>query len=102
MRYNVWGMTFILGELKKEQLNFGNRGTAHRIRFCFLSCGQKKFELSDLTNYVSLSLGLSGSGKSTLTHAKHDGKYQLEVLHDDAFYYFVNNGFLNCIRTFLF
>ena len=29
--------------------------------------------------------GLSGSGKSTLTHAKHDGKYDVTVLHDDAF-----------------
>ena len=29
--------------------------------------------------------GLSGSGKSTLTHAKHDGKYGVTVLHDDAF-----------------
>ena len=29
--------------------------------------------------------GVSGSGKSTITHAKHDGKYGIKVLHDDAF-----------------
>ena len=30
-------------------------------------------------------VGASGSGKSTLTHAKHGGKYDIKVLHDDAF-----------------
>ena len=30
-------------------------------------------------------LGHNGSGKSTLTHAKHGGKYEIKVLHDDAF-----------------
>ena len=29
--------------------------------------------------------GLSGSGKSTLTHEMYDGKYDITVLHDDAF-----------------
>ncbi|ROR23462.1 phosphoenolpyruvate carboxykinase, partial [Mobilisporobacter senegalensis] len=29
--------------------------------------------------------GLSGSGKSTITHAAHGGKYDITVLHDDAF-----------------
>jgi len=29
--------------------------------------------------------GLSGSGKSTITHAKHGGKFDITVLHDDAF-----------------
>jgi phosphoenolpyruvate carboxykinase (ATP) len=29
--------------------------------------------------------GLSGSGKSTLTHAKHEGKYEVTVLHDDSY-----------------
>ena len=30
-------------------------------------------------------IGHTGSGKSTLTHAKHGGKYEIKVLHDDAF-----------------
>ena len=29
--------------------------------------------------------GLSGSGKSTITHDVHSGKYDVTVLHDDAF-----------------
>lgn len=36
--------------------------------------------------YVASFFGLSGSpGKSTLTHSKHDNKYEVKVLHDDAF-----------------
>ena len=38
-----------------------------------------------LPAFVASVYGLSGSGKSTLTHAKHDGKYEIKVLHDDAF-----------------
>ena len=34
---------------------------------------------------VVVVIGPSGSGKSTLTHAKHGGKYDIKVLHDDAF-----------------
>jgi phosphoenolpyruvate carboxykinase (ATP) len=41
--------------------------------------------LKDGRNYVASVFGLSGSGKSTLTHAKHGGKYDVTVLHDDAF-----------------
>jgi len=39
--------------------------------------------------------GLSGSGKSTITHAKHDGKYDITVLHDDAFV--INNDDLSTV-----
>src|SRR5699024_2791628 len=35
--------------------------------------------------YTMASFGLSGSGKSTITLAKHGDKYQVDVLHDDAF-----------------
>lgn len=41
---------------------------------------------------MSPFFGLSGSGKSTLTHAKHEGKYAVEVLHDDAFIISLENG----------
>ena len=36
-------------------------------------------------SFQAAVFGLSGSGKSTITHAKHDNKYDITVLHDDAF-----------------
>ena len=53
----------------------------------YASChgGQKEYILPDGRKYVASVYGLSGSGKSTLTHAKHNGKYEIKVLHDDAF-----------------
>lgn len=53
----------------------------------YASChgGQKEYTLADGSKYVASVFGLSGSGKSTLTHAKHGGKYEIQVLHDDAF-----------------
>ncbi len=53
----------------------------------FVSChgGLKIFKKTDGLDYVASFFGLSGSGKSTLTHAKHKGKYDIKVLHDDAF-----------------
>jgi phosphoenolpyruvate carboxykinase (ATP) len=53
----------------------------------YASChgGQKEYTLADGSKYVASVYGLSGSGKSTLTHAKHGGKYEIKVLHDDAF-----------------
>ncbi|WP_034550442.1 phosphoenolpyruvate carboxykinase (ATP) [Carnobacterium funditum] len=86
----ILGMNYF-GELKKATLTLA-WGTAHRIGFASCHGGQKKFELSDHTNYVSAFFGLSGSGKSTLTHAKHDGKYPIEVLHDDAFIISLTDG----------
>src|SRR5690606_3911041 len=35
---------------------------------------------------------LSGSGKSTLTHAKHDGKFDITILHDDAYVISTEDG----------
>ncbi|HBC98929.1 MAG TPA: phosphoenolpyruvate carboxykinase, partial [Lachnoclostridium sp.] len=53
----------------------------------YASChgGQKEYNLTDGSKYVASVFGLSGSGKSTITHAKHGGKYDVTVLHDDAF-----------------
>ena len=53
----------------------------------YASChgGQKRYNLAANKSYVASVFGLSGSGKSTITHAKHGGKYDITVLHDDAF-----------------
>lgn len=72
------------GELKKGTLTLG-WGTAARQGYAVAHGGLKKFIRDDNESYVSAFFGLSGSGKSTLTHAKHDHKYEIEVLHDDAF-----------------
>jgi phosphoenolpyruvate carboxykinase (ATP) len=86
----ILGLNYF-GELKKATLTLA-WGTAHRIGFASCHGGQKKFTLPNDTNYVSAFFGLSGSGKSTLTHAKHNGKYPIEVLHDDAFIISLTDG----------
>lgn len=86
----ILGMNYF-GELKKATLTLA-WGTAHRMGYASCHGGQKKFTLADGTNYVSAFFGLSGSGKSTLTHAKHNHKYQIEVLHDDAFIISLTDG----------
>ncbi len=48
--------------------------------------------MSDGSKVILGVFGLSGSGKSTITHAKHDGKYDITALHDDAFIISVNDG----------
>lgn len=72
------------GELKKGTLTLG-WGTAARQGYAVAHGGLKQFIRDDKESYVSAFFGLSGSGKSTLTHAKHDDKYEIQVLHDDAF-----------------
>ena len=59
----------------------------------YVSChGGLKIFRKEGESYVASFFGLSGSGKSTLTHAKHDNKYDIEVLHDDAFVISVEDG----------
>lgn len=72
------------GELKKGTLTLG-WGTAARQGYAVSHGGLKDFKKEDGSHHVASFYGLSGSGKSTLTHAKHDGKYEIVVLHDDAF-----------------
>ncbi len=72
------------GELKKGTLTQA-WGTAARQGFVSCHGGLKKFSNEGGDAHVTAFFGLSGSGKSTLTHAKHDGKYDVTVLHDDAF-----------------
>ena len=86
----ILGMNYF-GELKKATLTLA-WGTAHRLGYVACHGGQKKFTLTNGKNYVSAFFGLSGSGKSTLTHAKHEHKYKVEVLHDDAFIISLKNG----------
>ena len=79
----ILGMRYF-GEHKKGTLTMV-WAIANRNGYASCHGGQKEYLLSDGSKYVASVYGLSGSGKSTLTHAKHDGKYEIKVLHDDAF-----------------
>ena len=60
-------------------------GIAARNGYASCHGGLKRYTTKDGKKFVLAAFGLSGSGKSTITHAKHDGKYEVMVLHDDAF-----------------
>ncbi len=79
----ILGMRYF-GEYKKGTLTMAWT-IANRNGYASCHGGQKEYTLSDGSKYVASVYGLSGSGKSTLTHAKHGGKYEIKVLHDDAF-----------------
>ncbi len=79
----ILGMRYF-GEHKKGTLTIA-WAIANRNGYASCHGGQKEYTLADGRKYVASVFGLSGSGKSTLTHAKHDGKYGVTVLHDDAF-----------------
>jgi len=86
----ILGMRYF-GEFKKGTLTLA-WGTANRNGFAACHGGQKRYNLEDGRKYVVGVFGLSGSGKSTITHAKHSGKYDITVLHDDAFVINSENG----------
>ncbi|MGP6139631.1 MULTISPECIES: phosphoenolpyruvate carboxykinase (ATP) [unclassified Jeotgalibaca] len=86
----ILGMQYF-GEFKKGTLTLA-WGTAHRNEYVACHGGQKAFYLDDGSSYVASFFGLSGSGKSTLTHAKHENKYDVKVLHDDAFIINLQDG----------
>lgn len=71
------------GELKKATLTLA-WATAHRNGYVASHGGMKQYQLTN-KKYTMATYGLSGSGKSTITLAEHDKKYQVTVLHDDAF-----------------
>ena len=77
------GMRYF-GEHKKGTLTLA-WDTA--VRHGYASChgGLKRYTLSNKKTFVAAVFGLSGSGKSTITHARHDGKYPITIVHDDAF-----------------
>jgi phosphoenolpyruvate carboxykinase (ATP) len=79
----ILGMRYF-GEHKKGTLTLA-WAIANRNGYASCHGGQKRYKLDNDSTYVASFFGLSGSGKSTLTHAKHDGKYKVTVLHDDAF-----------------
>lgn len=79
----ILGMRYF-GEHKKGTLTLA-WGIANRHGYAACHGGQKRYNLKDGSKFIVGVFGLSGSGKSTITHAKHGGKYDITVLHDDAF-----------------
>ena len=79
----ILGMRYF-GEHKKGTLTIA-WAIANRNGYASCHGGQKEYTLKDGHKFVASVYGLSGSGKSTITHAKHNGKYGVLVLHDDAF-----------------
>ena len=79
----ILGMRYF-GEFKKGTLTLA-WGSAARNGYASCHGGCKCYNLSDNKKYTVAVFGLSGSGKSTITHAKHGGKFDVTVLHDDAF-----------------
>lgn len=85
----ILGMNYF-GEIKKGTLTLA-WGTAARNGYVACHGGLKIFRTESDT-HVAAFFGLSGSGKSTLTHAKHGGRYDIQVLHDDAFIVSIADG----------
>ncbi len=79
----ILGMKYF-GEFKKGTLTLA-WGTAVRNGFVACHGGLKRYNLDNGDIFVAAVFGLSGSGKSTITHSDHDKKYNITVLHDDAF-----------------
>lgn len=78
----ILGMRYF-GEHKKGTLTLA-WGTAARNGYASCHGGMKRYNLDGKT-FQAAVFGLSGSGKSTITHARHNNKYDITVLHDDAF-----------------
>ncbi len=78
----ILGMRYF-GEHKKGTLTLA-WGAAARNGYVSCHGGMKRYNLSG-KSYQAAVFGLSGSGKSTITHARHNDKYDITVLHDDAF-----------------
>ena len=80
----ILGMRYF-GEHKKGTLTLA-WGAAARNGYASCHGGMKRYNnLEGGKSFQVAVFGLSGSGKSTITHAKHGGKYDITVLHDDAF-----------------
>ena len=79
----ILGMRYF-GEHKKGTLTLA-WGAAARNGYASCHGGMKRYNLDNGKSFQVAVFGLSGSGKSTITHAKHDNKYNITVLHDDAF-----------------
>lgn len=82
----ILGMRYF-GEHKKGTLTLA-WGAAARNGYASCHGGMKRYNLGnkkEKKSFQAAVFGLSGSGKSTITHAKHNNKYNITVLHDDAF-----------------
>ena len=79
----ILGMRYF-GEHKNGTLTMA-WAIANRNGYAACHGGQKEYIFKDGSTFVASVYGLSGSGKSTLTHARHNDKYDIKVLHDDAF-----------------
>jgi phosphoenolpyruvate carboxykinase (ATP) len=86
----VLGLRYF-GELKKGTLTQA-WAAAHRNGFIASHGGMKQYKLKDGSTYTMAAYGLSGSGKSTITLSKNADKYDVTVLHDDAFVISKENG----------
>ncbi|MEG0152120.1 MAG: phosphoenolpyruvate carboxykinase (ATP) [Cellulosilyticaceae bacterium] len=86
----ILGMRYF-GEHKKGTLTLA-WALANRHGYASCHGGQKRYNLGEGKSFVAGVFGLSGSGKSTLTHARHGGKYDITVLHDDAFVISTEDG----------
>lgn len=86
----ILGMRYF-GEFKKGTLTL-SWGIANRNGYACCHGGQKRYNLDSGKSFVAGVFGLSGSGKSTITHARHNGKYDITVLHDDAFIISTKDG----------
>ena len=66
-------------------------------RYGYVAChgSMKRYNLKNGESFTIGVFGLSGSGKSTLTHEKHNGRYDISILHDDA--YIINTNDLSSI-----
>lgn len=78
----ILGMRYF-GEHKKGTLTLA-WGAAARNGYASCHGGMKRYNMDGKT-FQAAVFGLSGSGKSTITHARHNDKYDITVLHDDAF-----------------
>lgn len=82
----ILGMRYF-GEHKKGTLTLA-WGAAARNGYASCHGGMKRYNLGkgkEKKSFQAAVFGLSGSGKSTITHARHNDKYNITVLHDDAF-----------------
>ncbi len=86
----ILGMKYF-GEHKKGTLTLA-WGIANRNGFASCHGGLKRYNLDNGRKYTVGVFGLSGSGKSTITHEKHDGKYDITILHDDAYVISTEDG----------
>ena len=89
----ILGMRYF-GEHKKGTLTLA-WSLANRYGYVACHGGMKRYNLKTGESFTIGVFGLSGSGKSTLTHEKHNCRYNISILHDDA--YIINTNDLSSV-----